>query len=246
MTPTVYANLGSIAEALAETYEAASPFPHLQSDGLFDPVFLDEVLREFPDKAHPDWKTYDAEHEKGKQEGGARMWGPSTQGIMHYLMEDEGWLGFLETLTGIEGLEASSWGGGYHQILEGGRLDLHVDFNKHPEVDLYRRVNVLLFLNRGWESGDGGELVLARRDTSQTVLVGEDGPLAEPPMVYTTVEPAFNRLVVFTTGEDHWHGHPNPWHGSSPRRSLAVYYYTEDPPEGYTGAHSTRWFSDAR
>ena len=42
-----------------------------------------------------------------------------------------------------------------------------------------------------------------------------------------------NRAVVFTTGADTWHGHPEPLRcpPDRARRSLAIYYYTvEDKP----------------
>jgi len=49
----------------------------------------------------------------------------------------------------------------------------------------------------------------------------------------------FNRTVLFRTGEDSWHGHPEPLEGDAERRSLAAYYFTADPPPGSAPAHST-------
>jgi hypothetical protein len=43
-----------------------------------------------------------------------------------------------------------------------------------------------------------------------------------------SVEPVFNRCIIFNTDEDSFHGHPDPLttpEGLS-RRSLALYYYT--------------------
>src|SRR6185503_12943218 len=46
-----------------------------------------------------------------------------------------------------------------------------------------------------------------------------------------TVTPVGNRMLLFTTDEDAYHGHPDPL--SCPpdvaRQSLALYYFTEEP-----------------
>ena len=44
------------------------------------------------------------------------------------------------------------------------------------------------------------------------------------------IAPIGNRAVVFTTGADTWHGHPDPLccPPDTARRSLALYYYTEE------------------
>jgi hypothetical protein len=44
----------------------------------------------------------------------------------------------------------------------------------------------------------------------------------------TRVEPIFNRAVAFKTSDTSYHGHPDPLRGAE-RRSLAVYYYRDDP-----------------
>jgi hypothetical protein len=56
------------------------------------------------------------------------------------------------------------------------------------------------------------------------------------------VLPAYNRMVVFSTTDFAYHGHPEPL--SCPpdrsRRSLALYYYTNGrPAEELSGKHST-------
>ena len=54
------------------------------------------------------------------------------------------------------------------------------------------------------------------------------------------IAPIGNRAVIFTTGADTWHGHPEPLRcpPDRARRSLAIYYYTvEDAPR----VHSTEY-----
>ena len=55
-------------------------------------------------------------------------------------------------------------GGGLHQIKRGGVLKIHTDFNKHPKIDIDRRLNLLLYLNENWHESYGGKLELWDKD----------------------------------------------------------------------------------
>ena len=60
-------------------------------------------------------------------------------------------LKYLQEITGIkEPLISDPYlsGGGYHEIKNGGVLKVHADFNRHPSLELDRRVNLLLYLNK--------------------------------------------------------------------------------------------------
>ena len=49
---------------------------------------------------------------------------------------------------------------GVHVIPQGGYLKVHTDFPFHSALRLWRRVNVLLYLNVDWESAWSGDLQL--------------------------------------------------------------------------------------
>jgi Rps23 Pro-64 3,4-dihydroxylase Tpa1-like proline 4-hydroxylase len=136
---------------------------------------------------------------------------------------------FLEKLTGIEGLitDHTLNGGGLHQILRGGKLDIHADYNYHPITQLDRRLNVLVYLNENWHPGWGGNLELWNKDMSSCEK---------------SIEPFFNRVVIFSTNDDSFHGHPDPLEcpETESRKSIALYYYTNGRPESERSApHST-------
>ncbi len=196
------------------------PFPHLVTDGYWDETLLTEVIGEFPPPTDRRWKRYQNDNE-GKLEGPPTMWGPATRQLFDQFRD------LCEPLSGtfgIPGLSMETIGGGYHLIPPGGRLNMHTDFNRSPDTNLYRRLNLLVFLNHGWSESDGGCLLLG---------ADEDERIA----------PEFNRMVVFETSDRSWHGHPVPnrrW-----RFSVAAYFFSPDPPPGYVGEHSTRWLSDA-
>ena len=45
-------------------------------------------------------------------------------------------------------------------LSKNGFLNIHADFNKHPTLDLDRRLNVLIYLNKNWKESYGGNLEL--------------------------------------------------------------------------------------
>ncbi|MFM8411426.1 MAG: 2OG-Fe(II) oxygenase, partial [Alphaproteobacteria bacterium] len=120
-------------------------------------------------------------------------------------------------------------GGGLHETLPGGFLDVHADFNFHGAWFLDRRLNVLVYLNHGWREEWGGCLELWDRDLSRCVK---------------KVVPAFNRTVIFATDDTSFHGHPEPVRcpPGTTRKSVAMYYYSNGRPESErSGRHTTLW-----
>jgi Rps23 Pro-64 3,4-dihydroxylase Tpa1-like proline 4-hydroxylase len=90
---------------------------------------------------------------------------------------------------------------------------VHADFNRHEKLNLDRRLNLLLYLNRDWKEEYGGHLQLWTRDMGRCVV---------------KVLPVFNRCVVFSTTDFSYHGHPDPLTcpPGRTRKSIAMYYYT--------------------
>jgi Rps23 Pro-64 3,4-dihydroxylase Tpa1-like proline 4-hydroxylase len=69
---------------------------------------------------------------------------------------------FLQRLSGIDALIADPYraGGGLHETRSGGFLMVHADYNRQPETDLDRRMNVIVYLNKDWQPEWGGDLEL--------------------------------------------------------------------------------------
>jgi hypothetical protein len=218
----------TLAAGKAPAYQSAAPFPHIVLDDFFDPAILDRVLEEFPGEREIDWMRFDARHEVKLASKSEQQIGLFTRYLI-YALNSSAFLNFLEQLTGIQGLipDPHLWGGGLHQILPGGKLALHADFNKYQRLDLDRRLNVLVYLNRDWQEDWGGHLELWPADMKacgQRLL------------------PVFNRFVCFSTTDFSFHGHPDPLRcpPGRTRRSLALYYYSNGrPAEEVSGDHTT-------
>jgi Rps23 Pro-64 3,4-dihydroxylase Tpa1-like proline 4-hydroxylase len=219
-----------------KTYSEASPFPHIVIDNFMNPDLLTKALDVFPGPDELDFYKYENPLEKKRAFDQISKL-PSQISDILVGMNSAPFLQFLETLTGIDGLIPDPFyrGGGIHQILQGGKLDVHIDFNKHKKLKLDRRLNVLIYLNKNWETSFGGnfELWNGHQENGKHIL---DSCEAK-------VQPLFNRFVCFSTSEISYHGHPVPL--SCPdgwsRKSLATYYYSNGREDAYkdTQAHST-------
>ncbi len=200
-------------------------FPFVVLDDVFDPEVLERLLDEWPQADDPLWRRFGGEHEV-KFEGTHPDLIPEVGRDLLDFWDSEAWLAFLHDLTGDRSIVADSSriGAGLHAIPpDGGKLDVHVDFNVHPHSGLKRRLNQLLYLNRGWDKRWGGCLEL-------------HGPKGRVEIV----PPEFNRLVIFETSERSYHGHPVPLRGPEGRwrRSIATYFYGGGEVDN---PHSTVW-----
>ncbi len=221
--------LKNLAVKYREDYQQAKPFPHIVIDNFLPEFVLDNILTEFPKAGDIDWQKFENKAEKKLANKHEKYMGDNTRSLL-YQFNSSTFIEFLENITGIEGIipDPHFEGGGLHQIERGGYLKMHVDFNRNNKLHLDRRLNLLLYLNKDWKEEYGGYLELWDKEITQCEK---------------KILPLFNRLVIFTTTDFSYHGHPEPltcpegW----TRKSLALYYYTNGrPAEEISGKeHST-------
>ncbi|QKE84891.1 2OG-Fe(II) oxygenase [Arthrobacter sp. NEB 688] len=218
--PSQYLDLERLEAALPQAsaaYRAADPFPHVVLDDVLRPEAFAAAVEEFPGTDDPFWRGYLHVNETKYSNTVPDSWGQTLRAIAAELCAPA-FVAYLEQLTGIEDL-MSDWsmdGGGLHQTLRGGHLNIHADFTTHHEHENWaRRVNILLYLNEEWPAEWGGRLELW--DPAMTACRAR-------------VAPKGNRMLVFTTSADSFHGHPDALTcpPGEARRSLALYYFTEE------------------
>ena len=217
-----------IAEAAHERYVSAKPYPHVVFDDFFDPELLDLVLEEFPKPGQIRWQRFENDQEIKLASSTEASFGPVTRLLLYHLNSIT-FLDFLGRVTGIPHLIADPCfeGGGLHQIVRGGKLGIHADFNKHGTYGLDRRLNLLLYLNKDWRDDYGGHLELWDREMTRCEA---------------KVAPLFNRVMIFGTTSFTYHGHPDPLQcpEGMTRKSLALYYFSNGrPADEVTGSHDT-------
>ena len=224
------ARMSDLANSARTSYRQAKPFPHIVIDDFFDPALLERVLAEFPKPDAIRWQRFDNVHEIKLASATEASFGPVTRLLLYHLNSIT-FLEFLSEVTGIDNLipDPNFEGGGLHQIVRGGKLGVHADFNRHRRYGLDRRLNLLLYLNKNWREDYGGHLQLWDRNMSRCEA---------------KILPIFNRLMVFGTTDFTYHGHPDPLEcpEGMTRKSLALYYFSNGrPAEERSGEHSTQF-----
>jgi Rps23 Pro-64 3,4-dihydroxylase Tpa1-like proline 4-hydroxylase len=191
--------------------KVTEPFPHTVIDGYLSAETVSKINREWPYRG-----KWDKEDGKGSKKWSRPKLSKTAREVAEAID-----VAMIEDATGITGLfpDTELFGAGLHCIPAGGYLKMHVDFNQHPK-GWHRRANVLIYLNEVWRDEWGGHLHLG---------------LENPKLI----APIGGRCVIFETNDESWHGHPHPLMCPEDvqRRSLALYYYTQDPPS--EPAHTT-------
>lgn len=201
---------------LATQFVCARPFPNIVIDN-FLPIHVAEMIaKSFPQKPLPNDINY--------MDGG--IFEHKKRQILPYdcdryakeffnFFNSAQFLEFLEALTGISGLISDPYfeGGGFHETSNGGKLGVHTDFRLQRKLNLQRRINLIIYLNKEWKKEYKGYLELWDKEMKSCEH---------------SISPDFNRCVVFTTNSESFHGHPDPLDvpAGVTRRSIALYYYS--------------------
>jgi hypothetical protein len=218
-------------------FQTAMPFKHVAVDNFLDEAVCEKLLADFPvfDPA----KARNEHGEIGLKAVNERVSAisPAYKAFYTYI-NSQPFLDHLSELTGIPDLlaDATLFGGGTHENREGQSLDVHIDFNIDERRMLHRRLNLLVYLNKEWDSAWGGDIELHSDPRNPAVDTVK------------SFQPLFNRAVLFETNEYSWHGFqrinlPDDRKHLS-RKSFSIYLYTKDrPAEEIVAPHTTFYVS---
>lgn len=213
------------AADLKRDFGTAHPFPHVVLDDVLQ--MSPSAISSFPDLEWDTWNKLGDLYQHNKRACNAIEAIPEPFTTLIRELCQPRFLKVLEEITGIRRLLPDPYlvGGGLHLSGPGGVLSPHTDFHYYRGLDLYRRINVLIYLNEDWTVADGGCLTLY------------DG-MKQPAQ---TVVPTWGRVVIFQTDDRSVHGFPVPVAEGKWRRSVALYYYTAAPTETWSGDETTHW-----
>lgn len=205
-----------------KAWNSKTPFRYFHCDNFLHEAKATEVLGSYPDPWQGEWDNTTYTNQKNKYQKRKFDEGSILDRVFKELNSPE-FLSELSEITGIQNLlpDPELFGGGLHQSIKGAFLDVHIDYNIHPKTKQHRRLNVLVYLNKDWKDEYEGHLELWDINEEKQERLDRIAPL-------------FNRMAMFETNEISYHGHPHPLNTPKGmnRKSLAVYYYTADRPEG--------------
>lgn len=220
-------------EALSKNsnYLNAFPFPFIFFDDLFDNGKLDQVNTEIENgEFKKDIRNISGEEIKTRSDFKNIEDIPQNMFEVFSVLNGGRFLECLSNLTSIDGLISDPYfhGGGVNMINKSGTLAIHVDGTTHKKMNLKRRLNAILFMNKDWDDEWGGhhEQWVPKHKEIDCLSKEQEWECVR------LIRPKFNRLMIFTTNDYSWHGHTKPLElpqGHS-RKSMITYYYTVDRP----------------
>lgn len=211
-------------EKLSSEFIEATPFNYLVIDNFLPEKIADSILH---DLNTDDYSTWDKRFDEGVQVKDRSNWKKDSEvpkntfSLIQYLNSGD-FLRWLSEITKVTGIIPDPYltGGGFNRINRGGTLAVHADGNWHDLMGLHRRLNLIIYLNKDWESSWGGALELWSNKENL------------PEECKKQIEPYFNRLIIFKTDDYSFHGHPDKLNcpENISRKSLILYYYTSTRP----------------
>ena len=203
----------SAAAPYAAECQSRQPYRYGCIDNFLPPEVLIRVREELAQLPESE-SSFDRSQERLKTSYMPERLEPCAR-QMFTALTSKAFLAFLEEMTGIPHLIPDPYysGGGIHRIGNGGHLDIHADFNHHGKMDLERRINVLIYLNPDWKEEYDGSFAIWDKKMENRVA---------------SFVPIFNRMCIFSTGSDTYHGNPETVNhpDGEPRLSIALYCYT--------------------
>lgn len=209
-----YLEPAKIEQATA-TFQNGTPYRHIVLDNFLREEVAAQLYDNFPsiDKLKKHYKGLNEQKSEGSNFSDFH---PVFTQVRNCFMSPE-FYQWVAQVTGIKDvfITDDNLGTGLHQGSDGSFLDIHVDFNIHHLKNVYRRLNMLIYLNQDWQPGYGGAMEMWNADMTKLIK---------------TVSPDFNRCLIFETSDISYHGYSKITLPTGiTRKSFYTYFYTQQP-----------------
>ena len=198
-------------DELKETFINATPFEHIVIDNFLNETYANELYTLFPEK-FDDWYKYENPIEVKFAYDDINKLNDPMKNYFYYLSSNV-MVEIFRKITNISDLTYDEYlhGAGLHCHPTYGKLNIHLDYEKHPFSGKERRLNIILFLTKEWNQVWKGQNELWNKEATKCV---------------SKTDIQFNRAVIFKTNNISWHGIPEKiiCPPDKYRKTLAFYY----------------------
>jgi len=198
-------------DELKKQFLNALPYENVVIDNFLNTSYAEKLYELFPDHFE-NWHKYENPIEVKYAFDNINILPNDLKNYFYYLSSDALTSVFSE-LTDIPNLEYDEYlhGAGLHSHPRYGRLNIHLDYEKHPYSGKERRINVIFFLSKNWKKSWNGANELWDKDVIECVK---------------KTDIKFNTAIIFKTNDISWHGVPDKIKCPKDvfRKSLAYYY----------------------
>ena len=187
------------------------PFEHVVIDDFLDENYANELHDLFPEN-FDNWYKYQNPIEFKYTYDDIENLNEKLKNYFYYLSSDK-LVNLFREITDIKDLTFDEYlhGAGLHCHPKNGKLNVHLDYEKHPFSGKERRLNIIYFLSKDWDTSWNGQNELWDKEGEYCV---------------TKTDIKFNRAIIFKTNDISWHGLSEPilCPENKYRKSLAFYY----------------------
>ena len=141
-----------------------------------------------------------------------------------FAFQDPAMVNMISEITSFNKLKPDPklYAGGLSMMFENDYLNPHIDNSHDSSRNLYRRLNLLYYVNPNWQLSNGGNFELWNEDRT----------------IPKTLVSNFNRLVVMETNKKSWHS-VSPVKVKQPRCCVSNYYFSNISPDSKQYFHVT-------
>ena len=209
---------------LREKYEQSGLINHIIIDNLLPNEVASKLNFDFP-------KEQELKHLNALQENKfVGIYFSEKQKLVQeclYAFQEKNILKIISQITNIKNLigDPELYAGGVSSMSKGCFLNPHIDNSHDRNLENFRRLNLLYYVNQNWiPTEDGGELVLY-----------PNGIKNKEEKIYCK----FNRLVIMRTDNKSIHGVKEILSKTKRRKCISNYYFSKNSPLGKSYYHST-------
>lgn len=200
-------------DKLREEFLSGKPFENVVIDNFLEESYAEKLYELFPNNNYDNWYKYENPIEVKYAFDNIEELPEELKNYFYYLSSDSIKQKIAE-ITNIPDLEYDEYlhGAGLHSHPRYGRLNIHLDYEKHPYNGKERRINIIYFLTKDWNTSWNGANELWGNCKSENCI--------------KKTQVKFNRAIIFKTNDDSWHGLPEKIMCPENvfRKSLAYYY----------------------
>ena len=198
---------------LSKEFLSGKPFENVVIDNFLEESYAEKLYQLFPNNNYDNWYKYENPIEVKYAFDNIEELPEELKNYFYYLSSDNMKQKIAE-ITNIPDLEYDEYlhGAGLHSHPRYGRLNIHLDYEKHPYSGKERRINIIYFLTKDWNPIWNGANELWGNCKSENCI--------------KKTHVKFNRAIIFKTNDNSWHGLPEKIMCPENifRKSLAYYY----------------------
>lgn len=196
---------------------SSHPFDHITIDNFLHEDVAKCIASDFPPYSFSELRPYDNPLEHKKLLNHWDKFTPAIYKLITYLNSSE-FISVVESLVDVGCLHPDNGlnGAGLFLHTKGGHLNPHLDYRIHPKLGLERRYSLLIYLTEDWDPKWGGDFVM---------YSGSKDSLIEEKRIGCI----FNRVLLFDTTQNSWHGVPEPLDCpvTVTRKAIGLFYLSQ-------------------